>query len=182
MKVTKLEWNAHFPSRPNREGIPEHTGLRFNGIFDLDYICEQVGGEKIYTIRLPFSPYIHGALENRAGTLYRLGDLLVHNEVRGRYPNLSTSIFLEGGVPEDEVVRRFTKYYGVSPRVAESTQPNIEQAQSNILADMASSQSNYEGRNLFRQIIEIMECIPEERRDAVASVIVDQTRQLILRH
>lgn len=182
MAITEIRWNSPFGSDINRDGIPKSPEWGFDKIFDLDYICEQIGGNKIGAIRLPFSPYLHGTLEEHAETLYRARDILVHNVVRGYYSNSSTSVFSDGSIPEDEIVRRFEKYYGFSPRAHESAQPSIGQVETSILESMHDAQSVYENRDVMKRLIRIVSSVPEGQRAEVASVIVDRVGQFALRH
>ena len=115
MTVNIFLWAATILDHRNRAGIPEPKDLDFREIFDLDYICQQLGGEQLGMIRLPFGPYTAGQLQDHAESLYMVKDALIHNEVRGHHPEWRTSIF--SAVPEHEAVKRFESYYGKKPTV-----------------------------------------------------------------
>ena len=176
MTVTKASWGANILYRRNREGIPDQNGV-FREIFDLDYICEQQGGEKIGGIRLPFGPYTTGQFEDHAETLYKVGDLLVHNVVRGWHPNWMTRVLAEGKLPERKIVRRFETYYRIHPNISVDEQLNLEQAEASILDEMRKHQNKYDTRDSpMRLAARIVELAPPEMSLPIIEALTEDLR------
>jgi len=175
MVVTKAswDWNDGYLSKLNSSGIPNPREWKFSEIFDLDYICEQHGGQKIASIRLPFAPYTASQLEDHAETLYRVEDFLVHNVSRGWYPNRKVNVLSEGGLPDHEIVRRFKAYYGVEPKVVVGEQ-TLAESEASILREMQEHKQRYDTRNSpVRLLAKIVESAPQHMREPVIRAAIE---------
>jgi len=179
MAVTKAswDWNIGYLSKLNRSGIPNPRERKINDIdeiFDLDYICEQHGGKKIASIRLPFAPYMAGQLEDHAETLYRAGDFLIHNTSKGYHPNRRVNVLSEGGVPDHEIVRRFEAYYGVKPQLVVDEQLTLAEAEASILRAMQEHKHRYDTQDSpVRLLAKIVKSAPQHMREPIIRAAIE---------
>ena len=110
-QVNTVKFHATIVDKKNREGLQRPEDWKFGEIYDLDQICEQVGGTQLHVVRKPFAPFTEGRFGDEAMTLYRVGNSLVLNESSGYHPDQQTTVFTFAKEADTEVVPRFQKYY-----------------------------------------------------------------------
>jgi len=110
-KLRTVQFRVDGLDKVNRDGIPSNRfGSSFQEIHDIDYICEQAGGEEIVKERKLLGCY------DAAMTAYRVGNVLVINRTFGHHADRTTSVIsVEGQTPDTNVVEQFKKFYCKDP-------------------------------------------------------------------
>ena len=176
MLTSKSSWHSTVLDRKNREGIPKPTERKFHEIFDLDQICEQEGGIKIASARLPMTI---GWIGDHSETLYGFDNSLVHNISSGYHPDSNTILVAQEGTSPNGLVSRFSKYYGKTA-TAVGQQLSLEESRESILKGMDDVQFRYNTNFSLGFILGLVDKMDPRYRNRMASELIDALKQRYL--
>jgi hypothetical protein len=118
LEMDGMEWHARpVLDEVDRSGIPNLSGMDFEGIKYIDYVCSRdLMGIEIANYRQPFMS--GGMPWEKAMTAFRVGNSIVVNRSCGYHPDSRTTVLTKvEEEPEKRIVDRFGKYYCKEPRI-----------------------------------------------------------------